>query len=1170
MKLYRFLLLLLCAFGATLNLQAQLEFNMRDTTVTECKGILYDSGGEGLNYQHNSNLAFTICLDAPGTLTLGFENFCVEATFDSLTFHLGPNEFSPQLGPAYSGTQTPPPISISSGCLTLHFVSDANVACTGWVANWTTEVVPPVPPQITAILPVPACSSSTAIVNLSKKLACDSVYASAFNLLGPLEQGIISAMPINCVGDSTQQVSVIFAEGLNLGGLYTLELTTNYRDACDSIWTFTTTDDFNVIDCPIVVTLIPENDSLCSGQCTNIIAEVTGGDGNYTYSWSNGLPANAGPQQVCPTNSTVYTLTVDDTSPALASSGSTSITVFAPASVPAPSTHCQSDAPFFLTATPPGGWWTGPGITDSLMGEFTGDSALAGLNLPGYYLPITPTFGCTTYAQVTILAIDAGIAQAACPGSNPFQILGFSPLGGSWSGPNVSPSGMFDPSTEGEFVVTYSVNGCTEDLSIYVGNIDQIPTQVDTLCESDASISYQLTPPGGRWNGPGIVDSLNGTFDPGESGAGLITLTYAMNGCSQDIPIYVKEIWAGWNFTACPTQDDFIIEDFVPAGGIWSGNGIVDATTGLFDPGFNNGNAFTQDLIYSHPNGCTDTTRVYVVFTRVYNDTMVFCSGDGILQLNHDILDTDPWEGNWSGPGVLFGTEPDSSRFDPTLAGPGLHYLIFDVNTCSDTAYFFVQTAFMDDVSSVCESAPAFQLSAPDYASGGIFNGPGISSPMGMFNPSAAGDGIHENYYETPFGCRDTFTVEIENFQQVSINATSAVLCYSDTLYPVSIVPNSALVSGTGYVDFGGFNPILAGEGEHWLIAESGEGFCRSVDSTLMTVGAAISYQLYVSKDTICTGDYSTMLINAFGGNGNNISYQWNQGLPPLQQQNVSPSATTQYTLAVTDGCSILRDTVDIVVQPPIFYTVSLSETACFGETGYAQITGLGDVSQLEVRWRNQVYSTPANLPGLSSYSYTAVIVDTATGCTVDTLIKIPGYPLVKAQFTVNPNLECIPSELRDISFIDLSTGAYTGTWNFGDGTEIPYVPGENPYHEYIIHGEYTVVLEVADTNGCDSKTERQVCLLEPFRVYLPSAFTPNGDSMNDGFGVQGTGILKFDLYVYDRRGVPMFHSNNMSTFWDGKYKGRDVPSGVFGWIVEVQWVDKTYYSTAGTVTVIR
>ena len=99
----RCLLYILAFLLLSFQLQAQLEFNMSDTTVTECKGILYDSGGDGVDYLHNTDLTFTICLDAPGTLTLAFDFFCVEVGFDSLTFHAGPDETFPQIGPAYSG-----------------------------------------------------------------------------------------------------------------------------------------------------------------------------------------------------------------------------------------------------------------------------------------------------------------------------------------------------------------------------------------------------------------------------------------------------------------------------------------------------------------------------------------------------------------------------------------------------------------------------------------------------------------------------------------------------------------------------------------------------------------------------------------------------------------------------------------------------------------------------------------------------------------------------------------------------------------------------------------------------------------------------------------------------------------------------------------------------------
>lgn len=1150
---------------------AQFEFIMSDTVVTECKGILFDSGGDGFDYLHNSDLSFTICLDAPGTLTLSFDYFCVEVGFDSLTFHAGPDETFPQIGPAYSGNDPPPALSITSGCLTLHFVSDANVACTGWEASWTTEVVPPVPPQIDAIVPVPACSSETAIVNLSKPLHCDSVYAGAFTLEGPLEQGIQSANPVNCIGDSTTQISIQFAQGLNLGGLYNLQLTTNYLDACDSLWTFTTEDEINVIDCPIVVELITQQDTICSGSCTEIIAEVTGGDGNYTYQWVGIAASGPGPIQACLDANTTITLIVDDTSPAAQSSGSVAIEVIPPALLP-PSiaSLCQSEPAFILDASPDGGIWFGDGIIDEESGLFNADSAFSGQNILSYAYEVIPGVTCTTSTSIEVIPINAGFDQAACPGSDPFVLTGFSPAGGIWSGSNVSPQGLFDPSTEGEYSVTYSVNGCTEDLTVYVADIANIPVAMDTLCQSDSSLVFQLTPPGGRWYGEGIVDSLNGIFDPGETDAGLITLTYQLNGCIEPVEVYVKEIWAGWNRTACPSQDAFELENFSPAGGNWSGNGITDASAGIFDPTVNGGEGFNSDIIYSHPNGCTDTARVFVFYTNIGVDTLVFCAGDEGLQLDRDNMDTDPWRGDWLGPGVLDGDDPDLSRFSSALAGNGVHQLIFEQNTCADTSFFIVQQGFLEDIPTVCEAAPSEEIALPDYALGGVFDGPGMDDEnLPIFNPSSAGEGTHAIIYETPYGCLDTLEANVEEFRDVEIDGPGGVICFVDTLYELAIHPSSATVTGIGFVEENYFNPYLSGEGEHWLYAEVGSGFCRSVDSVLIEVAPAVSYSLFVSKDTLCYGEFASILVNAFGGTGSLITYSWSNGLPPLQQHIVSPLQTTGYQLTVTDGCSIIRDTIPIVVQPRIDFEVFLSDPACYGEESFAEIGG-NHGGDYQIYWRGETYGMQTPLPGQSSFSYTAQVIDTASGCILDTIIDLPGYPLVDAEFSVNPAVECIPARVLDINFIDLSTGGQIGEWSFGDGSTLPYEVGVNPINNYDVHGEYLVQLSISDTNGCDSKTERIICLQEPFEVFLPNAMTINNDNLNETFGASGNGILNLNLYIYDRRGVLIFKGEGLDDWWDGKYNGEFVPSGVFAYIVEVQWVDKQWFQKSGTITVLR
>lgn len=70
--------------------------------------------------------------------------------------------------------------------------------------------------------------------------------------------------------------------------------------------------------------------------------------------------------------------------------------------------------------------------------------------------------------------------------------------------------------------------------------------------------------------------------------------------------------------------------------------------------------------------------------------------------------------------------------------------------------------------------------------------------------------------------------------------------------------------------------------------------------------------------------------------------------------------------------------------------------------------------------------------------------------------------------------------------------------------------------------------------------------VIPPLSIYIPNAFTPNGDGMNDVFGVKGEGIRNFHLYVYDRWGEVVFETTNPKQQWDGNYAGNPVEQGVY------------------------
>jgi hypothetical protein len=531
--------LLLCASSTVFGVRGQFlqEFNMNDTVVTICKGILLDSelGPNEQLYSNNEDFTFTI--NTGSTITLVFESlFCLEQGYDFLTFHDGPSTASPQIGPAYSGINAPPPITATSGQLTVHFVSDANVAYCGFEARWTSVVAPPVPPVLS--IPVaPVCGSPSIGLALSYALPCDSLFADAFSISGEGDP-VVTGLTPSCVGGSATNVELTVEPAFDRNCPYTVTFRCRLPDACDSIWTFTLNANTQLTTCPIAVTILAENDTICAGTCTTLTADVNGCS-TYSYQWSNGLP---GAQEVsaCPTTTTTYTVNVTEQSSGAVASAARTIVVLDPQISTSAMTVCQSLEAFDLLATPPGGAWSGAGIIDTIAGTFDPDTAGPGTHTLFYI----GTGGCRDSIVIAVDSMDAGLPQAACPGSAPFPMSGFTPQGGTWSGPFMQTDGTFDPSTVGSYIVTYSAGNCTDTTRI---NVDDIIGQamLDTVCQSTYPFDIAVHPFGGRWSGPGITDTIAGTFDPDEAEGGTHTLLYTMQGCDLAFTIHVKPVDIG-------------------------------------------------------------------------------------------------------------------------------------------------------------------------------------------------------------------------------------------------------------------------------------------------------------------------------------------------------------------------------------------------------------------------------------------------------------------------------------------------------------------------------------------------------------------------------------------------------------------------------------------------
>ncbi len=1158
------LYLFLLALGLTHLIYAQAlpEYMMMDTVVTDCDGYLSDSGGPGESYSINEDFTFTVNSGAETIEVTFLDDICIEDGFDYLYIYDGPTTGSPLLAEITGAGFTPPGVVATSGAITFQFVSDQSASYCGFNLFFNSIAGPPTPPTI-AVNEIPACESTSVLVDFSMPIGCSWLEPDSVYFFGNEEIDVLSTDVI-CSGGEGNQAVFELAEPLQYNCDYSIQMTIGIPDACDSLWYFPLTASFQMLSCPIQSSISAEEEAFCAGNCTNIMAAVQGCF-NHTFTWDNGLPAGPGPHLVCPTVTTTYTVTITEVPTGNSTTESITIEVIN-ADILIPSGPlCQSEPAFIVDAMPTGGLWYGPGVQDEETGYFIPDSADAGINVIYYVYNEL----CYDSVIFDIAEIDAGLFEAACPGTSPFYLDPITP-GGTWEGDFVDPDGLFDPSTEGSYQLVYFYNGCTDTL---IANVAEITGQfsLDTLCQSNWPDTIPFNPLGGTWTGPGIIDDLYGVFDPSEVDPGDYILLYEAQGCDQEFTIHVKETYTGQRVrTSCPEEAAYIPQpDFAPTGGYWEGVGITDETTGMYDPGIVPNDYWTS-LIYYAPNGCTDTIFYYNIQTDILTDTAYLCVDDEGGPLEWETVGSTPWDGDWTGAGI---TNPWNNYFvfTPSSAGVGEHWLLYEANGCSDSLLVYVYPTQLNATSyTVCSNESAFLLdeTIPD---GGTWSGSGISNAQtGLFDPSSADEGSYYVYWNTPSGCNDSIFIEVETFYQATIDGLDETYCFENEDIDLTLFPDQAVLTGSN--DPFSFNPALAGPGEHQLILTWTGQNCMSADTVNVFVYPELIASLEASDEVICPEAGTTLFVEAEGGFPDALyTYSWSDGLFPLAQNTAIPETSQYYYVSIEDGCSDpFIDSVFIEVLPPIQTLVSTSDTLCFGEDGGFAAALVETAGNFSIDWAGNG-SVEDNLISTTAGSIVNLLVtDLDNGCEFDSLVLVPSFTPISALFSPNPNGECIPWNSQPVTFIDYSQHAISGSWNFGNEVTQPYAPGTNPSQTYAQPGDYTVSLDVVNEGGCPDSVVVDICILPPTPIFVPDIFSPNGDLTNDVLYVRGQGIVDIDFSVYDRWGKRVFNTTTVETGWDGNSHGERMPSGVYVYYLQVRLNTGEVEEMNGNVTLIR
>lgn len=302
----------------------------------------------------------------------------------------------------------------------------------------------------------------------------------------------------------------------------------------------------------------------------------------------------------------------------------------------------------------------------------------------------------------------------------------------------------------------------------------------------------------------------------------------------------------------------------------------------------------------------------------------------------------------------------------------------------------------------------------------------------------------------------------------------------------------------------------------------------------------------------------------------------------------ITQAGTYNSTFTARNGCdSIVRLTVR-VSDPP----VRLPDTTLYGcgsvtfkNTVYSQSTVLTDTTKNANGCDSsyQSYSItvyPVNNEQLSAaicegasyrfegidYTSDTTFTETFTnsfGCDSQRTFTLVVHP--RPALTISTNTDsriCLQDEL-----VLTAAGADAYSW-YLDGT---FHSNNNPY-QTVVYTEQ-MAIKVTGTNGYNCTDSASIILTgEPCcEIGLPNAFSPNGDGLNDYFGLITPGNPKsYLLNIYDRWGTLVFTTTNVHTQWDGTVKGSPSEMGVYFYYVEYECQNGTSTKEKGDITLIR
>lgn len=724
-------------------------------------------------------------------------------------------------------------------------------------------------------------------------------------------------------------------------------------------------------------------------------------------------------------------------------------------------------------------------------------------------------------------------------------------------------------------------NGCpiTFTDGPFVGPVTAVIGPAGPFCTADPASVVPTSIAGGTWTATcgACINAGSGSFNPATAGVGSHDVTYTPPGCSlpSTITIVVSDIAIisiDTTGTSCNGATDGTITINAPGATQFSiDGGATFQASNVFTVG-----AGTYNIEVQSPGGCSATG------TATVNEPTVLAIGTGVISpetcfgsCDADVAalpsgGTSPYVVNWTGPvtGTGLGlTDICSGNYTATVT---------DDNGCTASANVLVTPATAISITSITVTNPTCN----GFANGSItitgsptvnqysINGGATFQASGTFGSLPAG--TYNIVVRDANGCLADSTATLVEPAAIGIAVSPDVtICIGQNTiltatgsggtapYTITWAPGTNLSSTTGSpVTADPINTIT-----YNVSITDANGCPAANDAVTVTVNPPLQIQAF-SDASICPGAVVPISANALGGDGN-YTFTWTNDQDATTMngsaQNVSPATTTVYTVQGSDGCGTppisASVTITVFTLPPVTFD-PVSADGCapltvlftnFTANAASCLWDFGDGTTSNVCDPTHVYTTAG------TYDVT-LQVTTTDGCVVSSTVNnlVTVYPIPVADFIWSPNPTTI--FYPDIQFTNLTIGGATYDWTFDTvGTSTLTNPMVT-FPDYV-GGIYNVCLETQSINQCYDSVCHYVVIQDEFLIYVPNAFTPDADGVNDVFIpiLQGEDPLSYQLMIFNRWGELIFESNNKLIGWDGTHKNIKSKEDVYVWKIRAK-----------------